>query len=138
MIEKKPEKFKKLTKKGNKHLHPWDRQFLQTDEQLELMMLHLHEATRQSVDECINEPNLLTRPWSFDMKDIKIPVDIWHGKEDKMAPYEEMEKIAPTISNGQTHYIDDAGHFLTDVDHIWRNILLSLKTRAENQHQAHA
>ncbi|PRO39722.1 alpha/beta fold hydrolase [Bacillus sp. LLTC93] len=138
LIEKKPEKFKKLTKNGNKHLHPWDRQFLQTDEQLELMMLHLHEATRQSVDECIHEPHLLSQPWAFDMKDIQIPVDVWHGKEDTMAPFEEIEKMAPTIPNVKTYYIDQAGHFLTDVDDIWRDILLSLKTRAEKQHQEHA
>lgn len=133
LIEKKPEKFKKLTKKGNKHLHPWDRQFLQTDEQLELMMLHLYEATRQSVDECIHEPDLLTRPWGFAIKDIQIPVDVWHGKEDTMAPFAEIERIAATIPNVKTYYIDQAGHFLTDVDEIWRDILLSLKKRAEHQ-----
>ncbi|AZV54814.1 alpha/beta hydrolase [Bacillus pumilus] len=138
MIEKKPEKFKKLAKNGNKHLHPWDRQFLQTDEQLEMMMMHLHEATRQSVDECIHEPYLLSQPWAFDMKDIQIPVDVWHGKEDTMAPFVEIEKMAPTIPNVKTYYIDQAGHFLTDVDDIWRDILLSLKTRAEKYHQEHA
>lgn len=138
MIENKPEKFKKLAKNGNKHLHPWDRQFLQTDEQLEMMMTHLHEATRQSVDECIREPNLLSRPWAFDMKDIQIPVDVWHGKEDSMAPFVEIEKMAPRIPNVKTNYIDEAGHFLTDVDDIWRDILLSLKTRAKEHHQEHA
>lgn len=136
MIENKPEKFKKLAKNGNKHLHPWDRQFLQTDEQLEMMMTHLHEATRQSVDECIREPILLSKPWAFDMKDIQIPVDVWHGKEDTMAPFVEIENIARTISNVKTYYIDQAGHFLTDVDDIWRDILLSLKERAEHQQQA--
>ncbi|MDM5297032.1 alpha/beta hydrolase [Bacillus pumilus] len=138
LIETKPEKFKALTKKGNKHLHPWDRQFLQTDEQLELMMLHLNEAYRQSVDECIHEPDLLTQPWSFALKDIHIPVDLWHGKEDTMAPFEEIQKVAPTIPNVKTHYIDHAGHFLTDVDHIWREILLSLKTRAEHMREERA
>ncbi|MEH7804645.1 alpha/beta hydrolase [Bacillus sp. FSL W8-0920] len=138
MIENKPEKFKKLAKNGNKHLHPWDRQFLQTDEQLEMMMTHLHEATRQSVDECIHEPDLLSRPWAFDMKDIQIPVDVWHGKEDAMAPFAEIEKMAPSIPNVKTYYIDEAGHFLTDVDDIWRDILLSLKTRAKEHHQEHA
>ncbi|KLV14571.1 alpha/beta fold hydrolase [Bacillus altitudinis] len=133
LIEKKPEKFKKLTKKGNKHLHPSDRQFLQTDEQLELMMMHLYEATRQSVDECIYEPDLLSRSWAFDMKDIQIPVDVWHGKEDQMAPFAEIESIAPNIPNAKTHYIEQAGHFLTDIDDVWRDILLSLKKRAEHQ-----
>lgn len=71
------------------------------------------------------------------MKDIQIPVDVWHGKEDSMAPFVEIEKMAPNIPNVKTYYIDEAGHFLTDVDDIWRDILLSLKTRAEEHHQEH-
>ncbi|MGE6632144.1 alpha/beta fold hydrolase [Bacillus sp. NPDC077027] len=133
LIEKKPEKFMKLTKDGNKHLHEWDRQFLQTDEQLQLIMQHLYEACRQSVDECINEPDLLTKPWQFELKDIQVPVDVWHGEEDTMAPFEEMKKLAPTIPDVRTHYISKAAHFLTDVDQIWRDILTSLQTRSENR-----
>jgi pimeloyl-ACP methyl ester carboxylesterase len=126
LIEKQPEKFMEQNKKGNKHLHEWDRQFLQTDEQLKGLMMHMGEALRVSVDECVNEPVLLTKPWGFSLKDITVPVDVWHGEGDKMAPAEEMKKAASTIPNCHTHFISGAGHFLTEDDQIWEGILTTL------------
>ncbi|MHC0038115.1 alpha/beta fold hydrolase [Pseudoneobacillus sp. C159] len=126
LIHQHPEKFMKQMKEGNKHLHEWDRQFLQTEEQLKGTMMHLGEAFRVSVDECVNEPALLTKPWGFSLSDIEIPIDIWHGEEDTMAPTQEIKKIAPTIANCQTHYIPGAGHFLTEDKETWENILKTI------------
>lgn len=130
LLDEKPEKFMEQNKKGNKHLHEWDRQFLQTDEQLKGLMMHLGEAFRVSVDECVNEPVLLSKPWGFSLKDISVPIDVWHGEGDRMAPVEEMKKSALAIPNCQTHFIPGAGHFLTDDDQIWSNILSTILERA--------
>lgn len=134
-IEQQPEKFMKQTKEGNKHLNEWDRQFLQTEEQLKSLMMHLYEAMRQSVDECVNEPVLLTKPWGFSFEDINIPVDIWHGKDDRMAPFDEMEKWVPTFKNAKTHFVPGAGHFLADDDEIWTSILQSIISQQGQEHQ---
>ncbi|KGM46293.1 alpha/beta hydrolase [Neobacillus niacini] len=131
LLEEQPEKFMKQNKKGNKHLHEWDRQFLQTDEQLKGLMLHLGEAFRISVDECVNEPVLLTKPWGFSFKDITVPIDVWHGVEDRMAPAAEMRKIASAIPICYTHFIAEAGHFLTDDEQIWKDILTTILERAK-------
>lgn len=131
MLEEQPEKYMKQTKEGNKHLNEWDRQFLQTDEQLKGLLMHLGESFRVSVDECVNEPVLMAKPWGFSVKDIHIPVDVWHGENDTMAPVEEMKKLASTIPNCQTHYIPGAGHFLTDDDETWSNILRGIIKRSQ-------
>lgn len=127
LLEEQPEKFKEQTKKGNKHLNDWDRQFLQTDEQLQALMIHLGEAFRNSVDECINEPALLTRPWGFSLKEASVPIHIWHGEDDRMAPFVEMKKFAATIPSSETHYIPRAGHFVSDDEKIWKDILGKIK-----------
>jgi pimeloyl-ACP methyl ester carboxylesterase len=132
LIEEQPEKFMEQNKKGNKHLHEWDRQFLQTDEQLKGLMLQMGEAFRVSVDECVNEPVLLSKPWGFSFKDIAVPVDVWHGEGDRMAPIEEMKKAASTIPNCQTNFIPGAGYFLTDDDQIWNGILTTLLDRTKD------
>jgi pimeloyl-ACP methyl ester carboxylesterase len=133
-IEQQPEKFMKQTKEGNKHLNEWDRQFLQTEEQLKSLMMHLYEAMRHSVDECVNEPVLLTKPWGFSFEDINIPVDIWHGKDDRMAPFDEMEKLVPTFKKAKTHFVSGAGHFLADDDKIWTSILQSIISQQGQEH----
>ncbi|MEH7272419.1 alpha/beta fold hydrolase [Neobacillus vireti] len=132
LLEEQPEKFIEQNKKGNKHLHEWDRQFLQTDEQLKGLMMHMGEAFRVSVDECVNEPILLSKPWGFSFADIAVPIDVWHGQGDRMAPAEEMKKAASLIPNCQTHFIPVAGHFLTDDDQIWNDILTTLLDHAKD------
>lgn len=131
LLEEQPEKFMEQNKKGNKHLHEWDRQFLQTDEQLKGLMVHMGEAFRISVDECVNEPVLLSKPWGFAFKDIPVPIDVWHGEGDRMAPAGEMRKAVSAIPNCQAHFIAGAGHFLTDDDQIWRSILTTILERAK-------
>jgi pimeloyl-ACP methyl ester carboxylesterase len=133
LIKQDPEKFMKQMKEGNKHLNEWDRQFLQTEEQLKGTMMHLSEAFRVSVDECINEAVLMTKPWDFSLAEIKIPVDIWHGENDTMAPTDEIKKLAPTIPNCQTHYIPGAGHFIMDDEETWKNILLTIKQQVNDR-----
>jgi pimeloyl-ACP methyl ester carboxylesterase len=131
LLEKQPEKFMEQNKKGNKHLHEWDRQFLQTDEQLKGLIMHMGEAFRVSVDECVNEPVLLAKPWGFSFKDFTVPIDVWHGEEDRMAPAAEMKKAAAAIPNCYTHFISGAGHFLTENDQIWNDILTTILERAK-------
>ncbi|MFP7299583.1 alpha/beta fold hydrolase [Neobacillus niacini] len=131
MLTEQPEKFMEQTKKGNKHLHEWDRQFLQTDEQLKGLMMHMGEAFRVSVDECVKEPVLLSKPWDFSFKDITVTIDIWHGEEDRMAPVEEMKKAASLIPNCHTHFISGAGHFLSDDEQIWKDILTAILERTK-------
>jgi pimeloyl-ACP methyl ester carboxylesterase len=126
LLEENPEKFMEQNRKGNKHLTAWDRQFLQTDDQLKGLMMHMGEAFRVSIDECVNEPAILTKPWGFSVKDIVVPIDVWHGEADRLAPISRMKKLAQQIPNCHTHYIPEAGHFLTDDDDIWRNILQAL------------
>lgn len=129
LLEEQPEKFKKQAKEGNKHLNEWDRKFLQTDEQLQGLIMHMGEAFRISVDECINEPALLTKPWGFRLEDATVPIHIWHGEDDRMAPFIEMKKLAATIPNCETYYIPKAGHFLSDDEEIWKDILTRIKNK---------
>lgn len=126
-MDKHPEKFKQQMKKGNKHLSEWDRQFLQTDEQLEATIMHLREAYRNQVDEGVNEPVLLSKPWGFELRDIQAPVIIFHGKEDRMAPYDEMLKASKQIPKCRVYEIEHAGHFLSEDEEIYESILDALK-----------
>ncbi|MFE8702843.1 alpha/beta fold hydrolase [Cytobacillus sp. FJAT-54145] len=127
IMTEKPEKYIRDTKKGNKHLNEWDRKFLQTDEDVKAMMLHLGEAFRMSVDECVNEPVLLSKPWGFSASEIKTPVYVWHGENDKMSPFDEMKKLAASIPDCETNYIPGAGHFVSEDEQIWREILGKIK-----------
>ncbi|WP_242673671.1 alpha/beta fold hydrolase [Bacillus thuringiensis] len=116
-------KFYDQLKKSSKYLNEWDRQYLQTQEQFEGFAKHLEAALKQNVEECINEPKLLTKPWEFNLANIQAPTFIWHGAEDKMSPASSIHDVAKQIPNAQLHIVPQAGHFLTEDTSIWQNIL---------------
>jgi pimeloyl-ACP methyl ester carboxylesterase len=120
-------------KKGNKHLNEWDRQFIQTDEQIKDTMAHLMGALHIRVDGPVEEVKLLMKPWGFKFSDIKIPVHIWHGKDDRMAPFDEIKKVARVIPNAISHFVPEAGHFLIDDKTVWENIVNQIKADHERQ-----
>ena len=113
-------------------MNEWDRRFLRTDEQLTMFMIHLDEAMRVSVDECVNELALIAKPWGFNWNDIASPVYIWHGEIDTMAPIGEVKKLASGLSNCETRFIPKAGHFLIDDEGLWRDILSAIQERVQS------
>lgn len=125
-MEKNPEKYMQGMKKGNRHLCKWDQQFIQTDEDIKLTMIHMKEALRNSVDEAVAEPALLAKHWGFNFQNISIPIHIWHGTADTLSSIEEIKKVASATPHVTTHYIKDAGHFLPDDPHIWESILQTI------------
>ncbi|MGG4178353.1 alpha/beta hydrolase [Virgibacillus pantothenticus] len=116
-------KFYDQLEKSSKYLNEWDRQYLQTQEQFEGFAKHLEEALKQNVEECINEPRLLTKPWEFNLAAIQSPTFIWLGAEDTMSPASSIQDVAKQIPNAQLHIVPQAGHFLTEDTSIWQNIL---------------
>jgi pimeloyl-ACP methyl ester carboxylesterase len=128
---KKPEKFMRGLKKDAKRLNVWDQKYLQTEDQLKTLMMHLGEAFRLSIEECVNEPLLLTKPWGFSFREITSIIDLWHGESDPMASVVEIKRIAATIPNCETHYYPEAGHFLSDDLVIWSDILSTIHRRVK-------
>ncbi|CAM4438701.1 alpha/beta fold hydrolase [Paenibacillus tarimensis] len=127
LMDEQPEKFKHLLKTGNKHLSEWDRAHLQTEEQLEGTLRHLREAYRQGPHEGISEPVLLSRHWGFELSGLKVPVWVFHGAEDRMAPCAEMLEAAKQIPDCRVTIVPGAGHFLTEDTKTWRAILAALR-----------
>ena len=127
MIDKDPQRFKKSLREGNRHLPASDRAVLQHEEQQEAMMLHMREAYRQGPDELVRENLLLGKPWGFTLADIHLPTYVFHGTQDTLAPYEEMVRYTAGAGAIQVTTVKEAGHFLTEDERIWREILLALR-----------
>lgn len=64
---------------------------------------------------------LLTRPWGFELSDIRAPTRLWHGGQDAITPLRMGRELAAAIPRCQPRFIDAGGHFLI-IDY-WREIL---------------
>lgn len=73
-------------------------------------------------DQGILDDNLsLVKPWGFRAEDIRVPVQIWHGGEDRFVPFTHGEWLAARIPDVDAHLDRSAGHtsiVLNAVPHV--------------------
>ncbi len=48
--------------------------------------------------------------WGFNLRDIRVPVKIWHGREDRFVPVQHGEWLAATIPGAEADISDRDGH----------------------------
>ena len=128
VLEKDPDKYIKSILKGNHpHLAEWDRALLKDEGLVELSLYHAKEAYRQGVEGVLYETNLLAKEWGFGVNEINGPVRIWHGEKDTLSPVGEMTKLAQQFPSCEVSLIPEGGHFLTENDELWKEMLAYLK-----------
>jgi pimeloyl-ACP methyl ester carboxylesterase len=49
-------------------------------------------------------------PWGFDLRTIHIPLQLWHGREDRFVPFQHGEWIAGEIPGIDAHLTSEDGH----------------------------
>lgn len=48
--------------------------------------------------------------WGFDLADIRVPVKIWHGRQDRMVPVQHGQWLAASIPGAEADISDRDGH----------------------------
>jgi pimeloyl-ACP methyl ester carboxylesterase len=61
---------------------------------------------------------LLVRPWGFRMQDITMPIRLWHGEADGMAPIAQARYVAGLLPNCVAMFYPDEGHLSVLVNHL--------------------
>lgn len=51
-----------------------------------------------------------TRPWGFDLRDIRVPVSVWQGRLDAMVPSAHAEWLAAHVAGVRAHRVEGEGH----------------------------
>ena len=50
------------------------------------------------------------RGWGFDLRDIRVPVKIWHGRQDRFVPAQHGQWLAAGIPGAEADISDRDGH----------------------------
>ena len=48
--------------------------------------------------------------WGFDFRDIRVPVKIWHGRQDRFVPVQHGQWLAATVPGAEAEISDRDGH----------------------------
>jgi pimeloyl-ACP methyl ester carboxylesterase len=70
------------------------------------------EAFRGGSRGLAQELLLHVRPWGIEMSDIDVPMHIWHGESDRLAPIATARWLAQRLPHAQVHWQPGAGHDL--------------------------
>ncbi len=49
-------------------------------------------------------------PWGFELASIRVPVQVWHGRQDRFVPVAHGEWIAARLPQADLHLLPDEGH----------------------------
>jgi len=69
------------------------------------------EALRETADGWIDDVIALSRPWDFELSDIKVPVKLWSGSDDKFSPASHTYWLADRITNAELEVETGKSHF---------------------------
>ena len=89
-----------------------------TDEVGTDMLANFAEALRTGVDGWVDDDLAFVKPWGFDLDAITVPTFVWHGAEDKMAPFAHGEWLAANVPGAKPHLLPGHGHLSIGVGEI--------------------
>ncbi|HEX6931138.1 MAG TPA: alpha/beta hydrolase [Streptosporangiaceae bacterium] len=102
-----------------------DQEILAGEEFRQAFGRDLAEAFRQGGRGLALDYALEARPWGVPLGQIRVPVEIWHGDDDRLVSAQASLILADAIPDATTHFVPGAGHFLDASDHV-KDILYSV------------
>jgi pimeloyl-ACP methyl ester carboxylesterase len=88
-----------------------DRQTLARPALHETLLVSWSEAFRGGMRGMVWDGCLYAWPWGFQVEQITIPVQLWHGELDANVPVSMGRNLARRTSNCTARFYPDEGHF---------------------------
>jgi pimeloyl-ACP methyl ester carboxylesterase len=106
-------------------LRPCDAASLRDDAAFEAIFESQRRAWRGSVEGVLIDARIYAEPWGFAIEDIRVPVRLWHGTEDRAFAVRLAEEMANRFPNCKSRFVQGEGHYSLPIRHI-REILKDL------------
>jgi pimeloyl-ACP methyl ester carboxylesterase len=108
-----------------KLLHPYDAEALRDVAAFEACFESQRQAWRASARGVIADAEIYAHPWGFPLKEVRVPVRLWHGKNDRAFSFRLAQEFAVHLPNCRLRLIDHAGHYSLPIRNM-REILVDL------------
>ncbi len=111
--------FKSLAENPNELIHNNDkyisnseRTFSNTPALRDYLKQWVKSSYPTRIPAVIDDLLVRIRKWHFQPKDIKVPVFLWHAKDDTTVDITCAKHLASVIPSCQTRYLEEGGHFI--------------------------
>lgn len=109
VVRARPERLIDFMARG---LSPLDRAVLARPAMRAMLARDMLESLRQGPAALVRDLRLETRPWQLNLRQIRSPVLLWHGLDDRLIPPVATRAIATGIRHAEVRYFEGEGHFI--------------------------
>jgi len=106
-------------------LRPCDAASLRDDAAFEAIFESQRRAWRGSAEGVMIDAQIYAQPWGFGVQDVRVPVRLWHGIEDRAFAVRLAEEIANRFPECKARFIPNEGQYSLPIRHM-REILEDL------------
>jgi pimeloyl-ACP methyl ester carboxylesterase len=99
-------------------LRPCDAASLRDNAAFEAIFESQRRAWRGSAEGVMDDARIYAHPWGFAVEDVRVPVRLWHGKQDRAFAVCLAEEIANRLPNCKARFIENEGHYSLPIRHI--------------------
>jgi pimeloyl-ACP methyl ester carboxylesterase len=108
----------KFLDKGTRDAPPADRAVVADEALRRLLVDDMREAFRQGARGPARDARVVNRRWGFKLEEIRVPVWLWHGQEDRNVPPALARVLSERIPGSRTTFYRADGHMSTLVNHV--------------------
>lgn len=90
-------------------LSPVDRKVL-TSGFMDWMIAGFHDGLAPGDQGWWDDSVALRSPWGFDVASVSVPVQVWHGRQDKFVPFQHGQWLATHLPSAHPQLSDHEGH----------------------------
>ena len=69
------------------------------------------DAWAGSADGVFDDAQIYAQPWGFAPEEIRVPVSVWHGRDDRNFRWPVAEALAARIPGARLHLVENEGHY---------------------------
>ena len=78
------------------------------------------ESWRGSALGVATDAEIYAEPWGFPLEEVRPPVRLWHGREDRSFPWTLAAALAARLPDCTTHFVEGEGHYSLPIRHGWK------------------
>jgi pimeloyl-ACP methyl ester carboxylesterase len=94
-----------------------DRKVLALGDIRAILSASIRESLRQGIGGAAQEAALYTRDWGFPLAAISVPVELWHGDEDRIVPQHHLSALAVAMPHASVNLLRGEGHYSLPITH---------------------